>query len=319
MMNWLKKGCIFTIDTSKTWSYDCAQVPTVEILNDKVWRIYYGSRDAQIRSSIGYFDVEAGNPANILYVHNEPVFTRGELGAFDELGVNPSCFLKDGDTKYMYYIGYNVTKTLPYHNGIGIAIWNEDKQQFERVFQGPLFERTLKEPFFNASSCVLKDGDIWRIFYLSTTKWVMPEGSDRAEPFYHIKYAESKNAFDWERKGQIAIDYKNENEAGIARPFVLKIGNKYHIWYSYRNLLGYKTDKSASYRIGYAISDDAINWTRMDEKVGIDISPKGWDSEMICYPCIVEWNDKLFLFYNGNGFGRTGIGYAVCDKSTIEK
>lgn len=316
-MNWIKKACIFTVDTSKEWSYDCAQVPTVEILNDKVWRIYYGSRNANIHSSIGYFDVEAGNPENVLYRHPEPVFTRGELGTFDELGVNPSCFFKDGDVKYMYYIGYNVTKTLPYHNGIGIAVWNESKHLFERVSQGPLFERTLKEPFFNASSCVIKEGDLWRIYYLSTTKWVMPEGANRAEPFYHIKYAESKNAFDWVREGQIAIDYKDEYEAGLARPFVLKIGNKYHMWYSRRNLLGYKTDKNASYRIGYAHSDDAINWTRMDEKAGIDISDEGWDSEMICYPCVVEWGDKLFLFYNGNGFGRTGIGYAVCDKKEL--
>jgi len=312
-MKWNKKGCIFNVDTSKKWSADCAQVPTIEVLNDKVWRIYYGSRDAHIRSSISYFDVEAGNPANILYVHPEPVFTRGELGTFDELGVNPSCIVKDGEKKYLYYIGYNVTKTLPYHNGIGIAVWNEDKQCFERITQGPLFERTMQEPFFNASSYVLKEDNLWRIYYLSTTKWVML--NDRAEPFYHIKYAESKNAVDWQRKGIVAIDYKNENEAGLARPFVLKIAGKYRMWYSYRNLVGYKTDKSASYRVGYAESDDAVNWVRMDEKAGIDISPDGWDSEMICYQSIVEWKDKLFMFYNGNGFGRTGIGYAETMKN----
>ncbi|MDR0370241.1 MAG: hypothetical protein LBH80_00070 [Prevotellaceae bacterium] len=316
-MNWIKKGCIFMIDTSKEWSYDCAQVPTVELLSDKVWRIYYASRDSQVRSAVGYFDVEAGNPENILYRHPSPVFMRGELGTFDELGVGPSFLLKDGDTKYLYYIGYNVTKTLPYHNGIGIATWNEEKQLFERISQGPLFERTLNEAFFNASSCVLKDDGIWRIYYLSTTKWVIPEGANRAEPFYHIKYAESENAFDWKREGHVAIDYKDENEAGLARPYVLKIGGKYYMWYSRRDLLGYKTDKNASYRIGYAVSDDAVNWTRMDEKAGIDISPEGWDAEMICYPCVVEWGDKLFLFYNGNGFGRTGIGYAVCDKSEL--
>ena len=134
--------------------------------------------------------------------------------------------------------------------------------------------------------------------------------NDKAEPFYHIKYAESKNGIDWQRKGIVAIDYKSENEAGIARPFVLKIAGKYKMWYSYRSLVGYKTDKNASYRVGYAESDDAINWVRMDEKAGIDISPNGWDSEMICYQSIVEWNNKLFMFYNGNGFGRTGIGYA---------
>ena len=317
-MNWQKKGCIFTIDTSKEWSFDCAQGPTVEMLNDKVWRIYYGSRNKNVQSSIGYFDVEAGKPENVLYIHDKPVLKPGELGTFDELGVNPCCVLKDGDIKYLDYIGYNVTKTLPYHNGIGIAAWNEEKHCFERVSQGPLFERTMQEPFYNGSSCILKDGGTWRLYYLSTTKWVKVEGSDRPEAFYHIKYAESKNAYDWVREQHVAIDYKNEFEAGIARPCVLKIDGKYYMWYSYRNLIGYKTDKSASYRIGFAKSDDGKNWVRMDEKAGIDISPDGWDSEMICYQYVIEWKDKLYMFYNGNGFGRTGIGYAVCDKTELE-
>ena len=65
-MNWEKKSCIFNVDTSKEWSVDCAQGPTAEILNDNVWRIYYGSRNKDVQSSIGYFDVEAGKPENIL-------------------------------------------------------------------------------------------------------------------------------------------------------------------------------------------------------------------------------------------------------------
>ena len=41
---------------------------------------------------------------------------------------------------------------------------------------------------------------------------------------------------------------------------------------------------------------------------GIDVSESGWDSEMISYPYIVEGEGELFMFYNGNGFGRSGFG-----------
>ncbi len=34
------------------------------------------------------------------------------------------------------------------------------------------------------------------------------------------------------------------------------------------------------------------------------------DSEMQCYPHVINLNERLVMFYNGNGFGRTGIGYA---------
>jgi hypothetical protein len=33
---------------------------------------------------------------------------------------------------------------------------------------------------------------------------------------------------------------------------------------------------------------------------------------MICYPNVVQYRGTLYLFYNGNGFGQTGIGYATC-------
>ena len=35
-----------------------------------------------------------------------------------------------------------------------------------------------------------------------------------------------------------------------------------------------------------------------------------WNGIMTCYPCIVEHEGILFMFYNGNGFGNTGIGVA---------
>jgi hypothetical protein len=48
----------------------------------------------------------------------------------------------------------------------------------------------------------------------------------------------------------------------------------------------------------------------MDAKVGIDISEKGWDSEAIAYPYVIKVREKWYMFYNGNGFGKTGFGYA---------
>jgi hypothetical protein len=83
------------------------------------------------------------------------------------------------------------------------------------------------------------------------------------------------------------------------------------MWYSYRQKRGYRSDKSSSYRLGYAESRDGIKWNRKDDQVGINVSPSGWDSEMIEYPFYYAQNDKEYLFYNGNGFGKTGFGYAV--------
>ena len=66
------------------------------------------------------------------------------------------------------------------------------------------------------------------------------------------------------------------------------------------------------YKIGYAESDDMDNWEIIES--GINISNKGWDSEMVCYPYVFEYKDKLYMLYNGNGYGKTGIGLAILEE-----
>jgi hypothetical protein len=92
---------------------------------------------------------------------------------------------------------------------------------------------------------------------------------------------------------------------------VIKENGVYRMWYCFRGSLRYRTDKAQSYRMGYAESTDGIHWHRMDDLVGIDRSDEGWDSLMIEYPFVYEHRGVKYMLYNGNGFGETGIGYAV--------
>ncbi len=74
------------------------------------------------------------------------------------------------------------------------------------------------------------------------------------------------------------------------------------MWYSVRG---------PSYRIGYAESADGIGWVRRDSTSVVDPSDTGWDSEMTTYPVVVRRGDRFYMLYNGNDYGRTGIGLAV--------
>ena len=67
------------------------------------------------------------------------------------------------------------------------------------------------------------------------------------------------------------------------------------------------------YRIGYATSQNGDDWTRRDDEVGIDVSAEGWDSDMICYPCVIDHRGTRFMLYNGNAYGATGFGLAVAE------
>jgi hypothetical protein len=58
-----------------------------------------------------------------------------------------------------------------------------------------------------------------------------------------------------------------------------------------------------------------VSWVRDDEQAGIDVSCKGWDSKMQCYPHTFTLDGQVFMLYNGNEFGRTGFGLAVLDEN----
>jgi hypothetical protein len=307
-MQWEKLGLIFMPDTQHAWSQTHAQVPTVDVLSDKVWRIYYCARDAGNQSRISYFDVEAGNPQHVVYRHDEPILQLGKLGTFDDAGMMPSSIVTVGGVKYLYFTGWNLRKSVPYQNSIGLAISHDGGCKFERAGEGPVLGLSLKEPYFVGTASIIYENGLWRNWYASCTGWEMIDG--KAEPRYHLKYAESMDGIEWRRDGDVAIDYKDANEGGLVRAAVVSECGHYKMWYARRDASGYRNVLKHSYRIGYAESPDGLRWKRLDEKAGIDVSNVGWDADMIAYPNVVQTENRSFLFYNGNGFGQSGIGVA---------
>jgi hypothetical protein len=141
---------------------------------------------------------------------------------------------------------------------------------------------------------------------VSGTGWLTAEDG-KPSPRYHIKYAESADGVHWTRDGRVCIDYASREEHAFGRPCVVRDGNGYIMWYSYRG-------SGHSYRIGCAESLDGLTWTRRDNEAGLDPSADGWDSEMMAYPVVLRHRERAVMLYNGNGYGRTGIGLAVSDR-----
>ncbi len=305
-MNWIKKGVIFAPDNNFDWMVSHASVPVVEEARPGVLRIYLGTRDKNGQSQVSFIEVDAREPEKVLYIHNQPILPLGRPGTFDDSGIMPSWIVNHENKKYLYYIGWNVKVSVPYHLAIGLAISDDGGQNFHKISEGPILDRSFDEPFFNTAPCVMVEDGRWRMWYVSCTEW------QEFEPRYHVKYAESSDGISWQKTNRICIDY-DEMTGAIGRPCVFKQANSYKMLYSYRGVHGYRTDPSQSYRLGYAESLDGLTWSRRDAEAGIERSASGWDSEMMEYCYVFEYEDRTYLFYNGNGFGKTGIGYAVLD------
>lgn len=308
---WIKKGLVYNVKAEHEWDISHAQVPVVDILSDRL-RIYYSTRNKQGKSNVSYIEVDKENPQKILFKNESVLFSFGNIGAFDDSGIMPSSIINVGNKKYLYYIGWTTRQTVPYQNAVGLAISDDGGKTFKKISEGPIISVNYIEPYFSGTAYVLKDEGIFKMWYLSCIKWEV--FNDKPEPIYNIKYAESPDGINWRQTGTVAINLEG-NEGGIVSASVIKVAGKYKMWYGKRNKENYRSDVKNSYRIGYAESLDGIIWKRMDNFSGIDISENSWDSEMISYPNVIKNKEKLLMFYNGNGFGKTGFGLAVSANS----
>ncbi len=310
-MKWIKKGLIFAPNSKPfSWIKRYASQPVVDT-EEKNLRIYFSTRDEKGRSLITFLETDKEYPEKVVYVHDKPILPLGEMGTFDDNGMMPSCIVRYKEEKRLYYIGWNPQKTVSYKLAVGLAISTDNGKTFSRYSQGPICDREPSEPFFNSTTCVLREENQWKMWYISCTGWRVI--NNWPEPEYHIKYATSSNGIHWIKTGLVCIDY-DEHTRAIAGPCVYTEDNLYKMFYSYRGIKNYRNSTEQSYKIGYAESEDGIHWQRKDKEINLYPSTQGWDAIMNEYAATYLYKGKRYLIYNGDGFGKTGFGYATLEK-----
>lgn len=309
-IHWQKKGLIYVPNGDGVLKTHATR-PIPYKLNEEILRIFFSSRDAEDRMLPTFIDVDINNPTNILSINSLPLIKLGRNGTFDDMGMVPNCFVQDNDANIAlcYYCGWKKRAiTVNFELAIGLATINLNNNEIKRMYEGPIISQDKNHPFLVAGAFVLRDDGKYKMWYCSGTEWCTAETG--IEPLYNVNYAESCDGINWDLVKKSCIEYKFVGEV-ITCPWVVKIQNEYHMWYSTR---GSATKKEKNYKIGYATSSDGINWMRKDNEVGIERSSEGWDSEMQCYPSFFSHGDLTYMFYSGNDVGRGGIGYAVAPR-----
>jgi predicted GH43/DUF377 family glycosyl hydrolase len=315
-MKWKKLGQIFdptqvNDGINRDWMKSHSQCPSAVIFDTFV-RIYFSCRpnpdqDGQYVSYTTYIDLDRSNLTKVINIAQRPVMELGELGTFDEFAIYPTSVLRDGKNTLMYYAGWSRCKSIPYTVSIGLATGDEQGTQFTRYSKGPILTNSAFEPFELSGPKVRKINDKWYMYYLAGEKWQIVDG--RAESLYKIRLAISDDGVTWAKLNKDLVTSILADGECQAGPDVFFKDGMYHMYFSYRHAHDYR-NKDRGYRIGYAYSSDAITWTRDDSTAGIVLSDIGWDSEMQHYPHVFELDDNHYMVYNGNDFGRYGLGLA---------
>jgi hypothetical protein len=301
--HWRRLGRL-ALDTSRApWAVSHATLPIVEALADGCWAVYLSLRDGDGRSRVGRSRLTLTPSPALSPLEPDPVIDLGPLGAFDDSGVTTSCLVTAGRRRLLYYTGWTRGVTVPFYLAVGLAV-SEDGGPFERSSLAPLLDRHRADPFLIASPFVRHENRLWRMWYISATRWVSTPDGPRH--YYNIRYAESDDGVAWRRDGRISVDYAGDAEYAFARPCVLRDAEAFRMWYAIRG------DR---YRIGYAESPDGLTWSRQDDAGGLQAQGNDWDSEMVEYPWVFDAAGRRFMLYNGNGYGRTGVGMAVWEAS----
>jgi hypothetical protein len=295
---WVRLGRIVAPDPAREWMATFVG-PSFALpgTDASTIDIYVTGRDSQNRSRIGVvtFDLEHARPLNIAH---EPVLDLGTLGAFDENGVSYPWIVDADGTLFMYYVGWMPTVLTPFQNHIGLAV-RPPGATWRRFSRAPILERTNEEFLSLGSVSVLREAARWRMWYTCFREW----GSKPGDPkhVYAIKYAESSDGAVWHRPGIVCIDTESPAEYAIGRPSVIHLDGTYHMWFSYRG---------DAYRIGYAVSDDGIEWSRCDHRAGLGPGDEAWERQSVCYSHTFTWRGALYMLYCGNQYGRDGLGLA---------
>jgi hypothetical protein len=304
-MKWLKKGLIFAPDGRLPWARHSALQPTPLVIEDKCIRIYVGLRDEKGVSRVGFVDVDPDNPKRVLDVAEDPVLDIGIDGAFDENGVVPCAVARRNGKIFMYYAGYQLGQKVRFFVLGGLATSDDGGQSFTRYQRTPILERSDQDMFFRVVHSVMLMDGFWRIWYGGGSEWV--QGKSKTLPVYDVKYLDSPDGIHLGGEGRVCIPVKGGDEHRVGRPYVIRDQGIFKMFYS----IGTRT---SGYRLGYAESGDGTSWERKDELIGIDVSLSGWDSQMLAYPSVVRREDRVYLFYNGNNYGETGVGYAILEE-----
>ena len=317
-MKWKKLGKIFDPTMFKL-ANNCkefAQSPQTIVFEDFV-RIYFSTRErdnsGKFLSHIAFIDMDK-QFKKVISLSTKTVIPLGDLGCFDEHGIFPINVLRNKNKILAYTTGWNRKVSVSADASIGLATSDDNGLTFQKAGAGPVLTASLHEPFLVCDGFVAILGNIYHMWYIFGTEWTKFSTDETPDRVYKIAHATSEDGIVWKKDGKRIIADKLNKEECQALPTVIEHNNLYHMLFCYRHASGFRKNKERGYRIGYAYSKDLINWTRDDDKVGISVGKEGeWDSDMMCYPHVFKCDEKIYLLYNGNEFGRLGFGLAVLE------
>ena len=201
--------------------------------------------------------------------------------------------LKIQDRYWLYYSGANYY----YNYGVGLAASTD-------------FKKWLK---YNSNPIISRDDSLpWESFGIQTMSVVFNSGKyfmwyDSVDEHANtsICYATSKDGINWEKydKNPVIKPEKDWESGGVYDSSVIFNNGKYLMWYG-------GIDKNSNIKIGFATSDDGINWEKYDKNPVIEPDSNNlYEEKSVLEPYVFLCKNRFFMAYTSYGTGEIGDSF----------
>lgn len=305
-MAWTKLGRIWCPSGDQPWARHSFMTPVPIERDDGTIRLFGGVRDDSGISRISWIDVDSENPLCVLRVAERPALDIGAPGMFDDNGaiLGDILPLPDGRLR-MYYVGFQLVAKAKFLAFTGLAHSSDGGETFQRLQPTPVLDRAPRALFINALHSIHPTKDGYRAWISCGQRWETI--ADIKYPQYNCWTLESLDGIHFDMEKAVKCLDVTRDEYRVGRPRVSRVGDLFELRVTSDTL-------NKQYSSHLATSTDGVTFHRMETQE----LPRGvagdWDSDMACYPARLDTSTgKSYLFYNGNGMGRTGVGVARLD------
>lgn len=207
----------------------------------------------------------------IKYPQN-PIFT--DSAGWDQHVASPTIIFEDNKLKMWYQGAGNLPWSIGYAESADGINWQRPVSNPLLIPQNEtgVIETAIVEP------SVVKN--------IGYQMWFNSQNRD----IYNIRYASSSNGINWTKRSGYNLRGQSLWELkGVANPHVIYKDGKYLMWY---NGWGY----SSPWKIGYAESNDGINWTKYSGNP-LNLPNLGH----VAAPSVAFFNNQFHMFYHTGG------------------
>lgn len=306
---WQRQGVLLAPDGRHAWWRSAAGIPTCLPLHERLWRIWFGGRDAEGRAGVLCADVDPLDGMRVLAIRDVPGLQRGPAGSFDSAGLWASAALCVDGRILLWYTGMRLGEHVPHELAIGLACSDDGGLTFRKCGDGPVLVASADGASFATTPCVLRVGDAFRMWFSRGREW--RKVNDRLEPFYDLHCATSADGLAWTVDETPVLDLRDTPWSGLTRPWIEQHAGESTLWFSARGSSSFREASPDAYRLYSA----ALRSGRAEAIAPVALHPvpraEDWDAWMQVACCVVRQGTQRVMFYNGNDFSRTGLGWAT--------